>query len=170
MKVCKLFLAILILTITVFSDSKKNKIYTIAKIEGLYEIVNEQRIQLESNILKQTDLLVEQLKKQTNINKKAQEEILKVTQRNMESIKNDFDSVDTLIGKWVDLYSEQVSEQDVDSLLAFYHSSSGQRSIKASKIAAKAWGTYIMQRSQEKSMTRIKSFSAEIQQIVQKYR
>ncbi len=66
---------------------------------------------------------------------------------------------------YADLMAEHLNEADVDALLEFYKSSSGQRAIEAAKIAAPQWQEILGRKVQESSIGHYKELQAELVKI-----
>jgi hypothetical protein len=142
------FIAAFLLQTSIFAGNavgadKNSKILFLAKIQGLYEMVNEQ---YKANQTASEAYYKTEIAKINIIDPQLKKKITEALEAFVIDLIKSSASTDSIVTKWAELYSKQVTEKEVDQIIKYYQSPIGQKDVLASKVAMSQWAEYIRQR------------------------
>jgi len=144
--------AVILLALTAsyaFADeaSKAAKLKELAKIQGLHEIIEQQRLYSHEQVKLIAPKMLQEAKKQFPALKKTTVLALEnAYQKFLNAAKPTWTTEDA-VNAWSVYYGLHVTEEELDGILAFYNSPVGQRDAEAAKIAMQQWAIFFMEKN-----------------------
>jgi hypothetical protein len=132
------------------ATSKIDKAKQIAEFSGLRIIIEKQKQLSASQNIAQTKQGLEGIKKSIQI---ADQDFWKQIDNSFEMFCKNVSNLintDSAIIKWAEIYAQEYTESELDSLLAFYKTSLGQKCLKNDLIVSEKWQEYVSQVSSGK--------------------
>jgi|GEM_PF-1004146 len=165
----RLVVIVLFLTTSyAFADetSKASKIKELAKIQGLNEIIEQQRLYGHEQIKLIADKLMKEAKAQfPGLRKPTVTELENSYQKFLDATKPSWGAEDA-VNAWSVYYGLHVTEEELDEILAFYKSPAGQKSAEAAKIAMRQWTIFFIEKNNVTLERAMKSYVYELKSII----
>lgn len=160
-------LALLALT-NAYADeaSKATKMTELMKLKGLYEVIEQQldyvRLQAQQigpTILRQTRL------ENPGLGPETDAQLESAYQEFLYNVRPSW-TIDEVVALWHEAFGGQVSESDLDRILAYYRSPVGRKDIEATGHALPRWTTFIAEHNQRVMEQETSKFVMKLDEIV----
>ena len=135
----------------VYSDpaSKEVKLLELMKIQGFYEMIDQQSESCKQQGQSMADNMLSELKKQIpDMDPVFIQELKQSYDSFVSSVKPNWTTKEA-VAAWVGYYGAQLTEGEVDQLLIHYKSPLGQKDIAATKSAMPKWTKFFADRNQQ---------------------
>jgi TonB family protein len=147
-------------------DSKQAKITELVQLQGLAKMMEQSkaagRQEAAQIVRSMTDRMSAQF---SNIPPEKRMAIEAASQRFLSEVDNSFDQ-DDAVRAWGRFYSEGLTEQELDAILAYYRSPAGQKDIRASQAALPQLQKYMMEKRTAATNTAVANYAAALREIV----
>jgi hypothetical protein len=87
------------------------------------------------------------------------------SQRFLSEVDSSFDQ-DDAVRAWGRFYSQGLTEQELDAILAYYRSPAGQKDVRASQAALPQFQRYMLEKQTAAKNTAVASYAAALREIV----
>ena len=139
--------AVILLLLTAsyaFADeaSKAAKLKELAKIQGLHEIIEQQRSYSHEQVKLIAPKILQEAKTQFPGLKKTTLTALENSYQKFLNATKPAWTTEEAVKAWSVYYGLHVTEDELDNILAFYRSPIGQKEAEAAKIAIQQWAIF----------------------------
>jgi len=173
MKVFKLmFLLVILLANTGYAQGniKESKLKELMKLQGLYEMIEQQQKYCQEQAKAIGPRMLEQLKKQMPGNDKAViDELEKAYLKFIASAKPTW-TVQEAVDAWAKYYGDQVTDNELDKILEFYRSPIGQKDVAASKSALPKWTAHFTTKNQQVLENATNAYIEDLKGIIERFK
>ncbi|MDB6160133.1 MAG: hypothetical protein JWO04_3839 [Gammaproteobacteria bacterium] len=147
-------------------DSKSAKITELVRLQGLGRMMEQskatEREAATQMVRSMTDKTVAQF---PNIPPQKRMAIEAASQRFLSEVNSGFDQ-DDAVQAWGRFYSQGLTEQELDAILAYYRSPAGQKDVRASQAALPQFQQYMLEKQTTARNTAIANYAAALRGIV----
>lgn len=165
-------LILLLNHVVVFADekSKREKTLNLMKHMGMYDVVNEQMMTMRQQNQTYAQKLRSSL--QSEFPQMSESYYVEAENEIVNFLEQLDASLDTtkLVNKWAEIFSQYLSENEIEQLIEFYSSSIGQKYVLAAKKAIPEWTQYFLLEYQKNLERETKIFFQKLRQIASKYK
>jgi hypothetical protein len=146
---------------------KSEKINELMKIQGLYEIIEQQKSYCQEQAKSIGAKMLVQLKAQfSDLDLSISAPIEKATQRFIEMAKPTW-TTEEAVAIFGELYGSNITEDDLDKIISFYKSELGQKDIQATKKAMPLWTKFFAEKNNAILEKASQAYFREIKSIVE---
>lgn len=146
------FLYLLLLGLTTnYADekTKKSKLLELFKLQGLTELVEQQRTaNLDQALVYGNNALAEFKKHVPESDEKALDEIQDALKAFVESVKPTW-TTEEAMNTWAEYYGATITESELDQIIKYYKSPIGQKDIMATKLATPQWSAFFGEKNKK---------------------
>jgi hypothetical protein len=147
-------------------DSKSAKITELIQLRGLVRMMEQSkaagRQQATEMVRSMTDKTFAQF---PNVAPEKRAAIEAASQRFLREVDKSFDPDDALQA-WGRFYSDGLTEQELDAILAYYRSPAGQKDVRASQAALPQFQKYMTERRAAATNSAVANYTAALREIV----
>jgi hypothetical protein len=127
--------------------SKMVKIKELMKVQGLDELIEQQKIYCEAQAKEIGEKTMQQFRNQLpNIDKDSAKALDAAFQRFLNQAKPTW-TAEEAVAAWGTYYGANITENELDKILAFYKSPEGQKDISATKAAMPYWSKFFQEKN-----------------------
>lgn len=161
-------IALLLTASYAFADeaSKTAKLKELAKIQGLNEIIEQQRSYCQEQIKIIAPKMLHEVKTQFPGLKKTTLAALENAYRKFLNAAKPAWTTEEAVNAWSLYYGLNVTEDELDSILAFYKSPIGQKGTEAAKIAMQQWAIFFMEKNNVTLEKAAQAYISELKAII----
>ena len=151
-------------------ESKAKKLDELMKLTGLYNVIEQQRQAIGQQAEAFRLQILQEFK--TNVPEVGQEVWEKFDAASAKFVAASKPSwtAEEAVKLYADLYGADITEDELDQILAYYKSPIGQKDIAASLAAVPKWTAFLTEKNQEVLQRNLQTFMGEIRQIVSEAR
>jgi hypothetical protein len=121
-------------------DARMGKIQELMKVQGLYEVAEQQRSHCEEQVQVYEDQFMKQVESQFPQHSERLSDDLLVAHKNfITGIRSALPSPEDVAASFGEYYGANLTDQDLDAILAFYKSPAGQKEVQANRLALPKW-------------------------------
>ncbi|MFL6600239.1 MAG: DUF2059 domain-containing protein [Steroidobacteraceae bacterium] len=146
-------------------DSRKAKIAELIQLQGLAGMMEQSKAagqeQAAQVIRSMTDKIFAQF---PTIAPQKRTAIEAAAQQFSREIQNSFDQDDAVLA-WGRFYSDGLTDQELDAILAYYRSPAGQKDVRASQTALPQFQKYLIEKQTAARNTAIANYAAALREI-----
>jgi len=147
-------------------SSKAAKVAELIQLRGLAQMMAQSRAVGQAAAQKTVQSMAEQVfAKFPTIPPEKRARIEEAAQQVMRDVDSGFDQDDALRA-WGRFYSDNLTETELDAILAYYRSPVGQKDVSASRAAQPQYQHYIIEKSTAVMSTAIANYTAALRSIV----
>ncbi|OGW31820.1 MAG: hypothetical protein A2X54_10255 [Nitrospirae bacterium GWF2_44_13] len=146
--------------------SKAAKLKELAKIQGLHEIIEQQRSYSHEQVKLIAPKMLREAKKQFPALKKTTIAALENSYQKFLNATKPAWTTEEAVNAWGVYYGLHVTEDELDNILAFYKSPVGQRAAEAGKIAMQQWAIFFMERNNVTVEKATQAYISELRAII----
>jgi hypothetical protein len=147
-------------------DSKSAKITELVRLQGLARMLEQfkaaGREAATQTVRTMTDKTVAQF---PDIPREKRTAIEAASQQFLSEVDGGFDQDDALRA-WGQFYSQGLTEQELDAILAYYRSPAGQKDVRASQAALPQFQQYMLEKQTAARNTAVANYAAALREIV----
>jgi hypothetical protein len=147
-------------------DSRSAKITELVRLQGLARMLEQSkavgREAATQTVRTMTDKTVAQL---PDLPREKRMAIEAASQRFLSEVDSGFDQ-DDAVRAWGQFYSQGLTEQELDAILAYYRSPAGQKDVRASQAALPQFQQYMLEKQVTARNTAIANYAAALREIV----
>lgn len=167
-------LAVLILLVTIpaFADqvSKDAKLAHLMELTGLRDMLKQQREDSFQQTMKIGQQMLTEFDKQVPGGDKEAMKSLKQAYEKFLTNASPSWTVEVAISAYARFYGEQLSESDVDQIVAFYESPVGQKDISADRSAFPKWTAFLAEKNEAAQKKATDAFIADVKAVIERLR
>jgi hypothetical protein len=147
-------------------DSRAAKINELIQLQGLARMVEQsktaERAAATQTVRSMTDKMFAQF---PNVAAEKRAAMDAAAQRFLSEVQNSFDQ-DDAVRAWGRFYSEGLTDEELDAIIAYYRSPVGQKDVHASQLALPQFQKYLAEKRATVMNTAIANYTAALRQIV----
>jgi hypothetical protein len=147
-------------------DSRSAKITELVRLQGLARMMEQSRAAgreaATQMVRTMTDKTVAQF---PDIAREKRMAIEAASQQFLSEVDSGFDQ-DDAVRAWGQFYSQGLTEQELDAILAYYRSPAGQKDVRASQAALPQFQQYMVEKQTTARNTAIANYAAALREIV----
>lgn len=161
-------IALLLTASYAFADeaSKAAKLKELAKIQGLHEIIEQQRAYSHEQVKLIAPKMLQEAKTQFHGLKKTTLVALENSYQKFLNATKPAWTTEDAVNAWGVYYGLHVTEDELDSILAFYRSPIGQKDAEAAKIAMQQWAIFFMEKNNATVEKATQTYISELRAII----
>jgi len=161
-------IVLLLTTSYAFADdaSKTAKLKELAKIQGLEEIIERQKSYSQEQVKIIAPKMLKEAKTQFPGLKKATLAALENAYHKFLNASKPTWTTEDAVKAWSIYYGLHVTEEELDSILAFYKSPIGQKDAEAAKIAMQQWAIFIIEKNNATLEKAAQAYISELRAII----
>lgn len=161
-------IALLLTAPYAFADeaSKAAKLKELAKIQGLHEIIEQQRSYSHEQVKLIAPKMLQEAKTQFPGLKKTTIAALENSYQKFLNAAKPAWTTEEAVKAWSVYYGLNVTEDELDSILAFYKSPTGQKEAEAAKIAMQQWAVFFMEKNNVTVEKATQTYISELRTII----
>jgi len=161
-------IALLLTASYAFADeaSKAAKLKELVKIQGLYEIIEQQKSYCQEQVKLIAPKMLQEAKTQFPGLKKTTLAALENAYQKFLNAAKPAWTTEEAVNAWSIYYGLNVTEDELDSILAFYRSPIGQKDTEAAKIAMQQWTIFFMEKNNVTIEKATQAYISELRAII----
>jgi hypothetical protein len=151
-------------------STKAAKIGRLMQLQGMTGLIQQQQAYVEEEVRAVGPQLIAEFKKQIpEINQTVLDELDAAFKVFVESTKPTW-TADEAVADWGKRYGEQVTEAELDQIIAFYSSSVGQKDLAATAQAMPGWSAFLAEKNQKALESAMSAYVERLKAIVENSR
>jgi hypothetical protein len=147
-------------------DSRKAKIAELVQLEGLAGMMEQSRAagreEAARTVRAMTDKIFAQF---PTIPPEKRRAIEAASQQFLSQVDGSFDQ-DDAVRAWGQFYSQGLTDQELDAILAYHRSPAGQKDVRASQAALTQLQKYLLEKRTAAAVTAVANYAAALREIV----
>ena len=161
-------IALLLTASYAFADeaSKAAKLKELAKIQGLHEIIEQQRSYSHEQVKLIAPKMLQEAKTQFPGLKKTTLAALENSYQKFLNAAKPAWTTEEAVNAWGVYYGLHVTEDELDNILVFYKSPIGQKDAEAAKIAMQQWAIFFMEKNNATVEKATQTYISELRAII----
>jgi len=146
-------------------DSKRAKITELVQLQGLGRMMEQSKAAGREEATRMVRSMTGKMFAQfPNIPPERRTAIEAASQQFLSEVENSFDQ-DDAVRAWGRFYSEGLTEQELDAILAYYRSPAGQKDIRASQAALPQFQKYMVEKRTAVTNAAVANYAAALREI-----
>lgn len=170
MKIYRVVVFLLIVsTSSAFADdaTKSDKLKELVKLQGLYEMVEQQKKYSQDQSNSIGSKMLEQLQKQlSEQDLSVGAPIEKAYQRFLVMVKPTW-TIEEAVTEFERLYGLNVTENEIDKIISYYKSPAGQKDVQATKNVMPLWSKFFADKNNEVIEKATQAYFSELDALVE---
>jgi hypothetical protein len=151
-------------------STKDAKLNELMRLQGLTEMIEQQQAYCQEQARAIGPKMIAEFKKQIpEIDQAVLDEVDAALSAFVDSAKPSW-TVGEAATAWSNYYGEQLTEEELDQIIAFYRSPIGQKDILATRKAMPGWSAFFGERNQKVLESAMNAYVERLKAIVQNAR